>query len=86
MKNTDITTTTEKLAAQFAKVVPSHASRESRRVRRDDPRMTAYWERLAEDLLRTDEEWDALLAKTAEEASSQRVKVMAKLSASRYAR
>lgn len=61
-------------------------SKESKRVRRNDPRMATYWERYDRDMARTEAEWDALLAQTKKEANAQREKVMAKLAASRYAR
>jgi len=76
--------TIEKFTAQLN--ASRSSSKESKRVRRDDPRMKAYWERYDEDMARTEEEWDTLLAQTKKEANAQREKVMAKLAASRYAR
>jgi hypothetical protein len=81
---TNMTTTTAKFAAQLN--ASRSSSKESKRVRRDDPRMATYWERYDEDMARTEEEWDALLAQTKKETNAQREKVMAKLAASRYAK
>jgi hypothetical protein len=74
---TEMTTTTEKFAAQLA--AARNPFRSSRRVKLDDPRMAVYWERLAEDLLRTDAEWDLLLAQGAMQAQAQREKVLARV-------
>jgi hypothetical protein len=41
--------------------------------------MAVYWERLAEDLLRTEAEWDLLLAQGAMQAQAQREKVLARV-------
>jgi hypothetical protein len=83
MKNTTHTThttdmtTIEKFAAQLK--AARNPFRDGKRVKLDDPRMAVYWERLAEDLLRTDEEWDALLAETAAAAMAQRQKFLANM-------
>lgn len=77
----DMTTTTEKFAAQLS--ASRNPFRSGNRVKLDDPRMVVYWERLAEDLLRTDEEWDALLADTAMRSKAQREKVLARYASKR---
>ena len=76
--HTEMKATTEKFAAQL-KAARSNPFRDGKRVKLDDPRMAVYWERLAEDLLRTDEEWDALLAETAAAAMAQRQKFLANM-------
>lgn len=76
-----MTATTEKFAAQLT--ASRNPFRSGKRVKLDDPRMAVYWERLAEDLLRTDEEWDALLATTAEQSKAQREKVLARIASKR---
>ena len=78
---TEMTTTTEKFASQLSSA--RNPFRSSRRVKLDDPRMAVYWERLAEDLLRTEAEWDLLLATTAMQAQAQREKVLARVAGAR---
>ena len=68
--------TIKKFAAQLAKARTPF--KESKRVRLDDPKMQVYWERLAEDLLRTEAEWDELIANSHRESHAQREKVLAK--------
>ena len=80
---TDMTITTEKFAAQLSAIRSNPVFRSGNRVKLDDPRMAVYWERLAEDLLRTDEEWDALLADAAKRSKTQREKFLARYASKR---
>jgi hypothetical protein len=48
---------------------------------RGEPLPQAYWDRLAEDLARTEEEWDALLASAHAQSQAQRKKVILKAQA-----
>lgn len=54
---------------------------ESERVRRDDPRLATYWQRYDEDMAKTEEEWDALIAQSAKASHEAREKVLAKIAA-----
>jgi hypothetical protein len=73
---TDMKATTEKFAAQLK--AARNPFRSGRRVKLDDPRMAVYWERLAQDLSRTEAEWDELLAQGATQAQAQREKILAR--------
>jgi hypothetical protein len=79
----DMNATTEKFAAKLNAIRSNPVFRSGNRVSLDDPRMAVYWERLAEDLLRTDEEWNALLADTAMRSKAQREKVLARCASKR---
>lgn len=46
-----------------------------------EPLPQAYWDRLKEDLERTEEEWDALLASGKEQAQTQRERIRQKAQA-----
>ena len=48
---------------------------------RGEPLPQAYWDRLKEDLARTEEEWDALLASAHAQSQAQREKVRLKAQA-----